>query len=481
MGGIYANSSVTILAIQGNHADSGLRGFHGISEPRNLQQVVHYLEDRTKILQFPAEGQFHDVECLNPRWSTRAWTYQENMCSPRKLIFDGDSLRWECMENVWREHIDGNVQLDTPYRGVAACRSMLQASIPEFSEFQMVLNEYNCREFSYPEDATDAFSGISHCISAAVGGELITGLPSVCFDVFLLWSPQTRVSRRQPIDSTRAGSLPSWSWVGWSGAISINIGSAAHFLKKSPSKIYRAANSHILTSLVEWKRHERPDIPGVPINPGISRQRALWLKDELSLTSEWSMHDIWESPELECDLKNLNYTPATFFKNAKHPEYEFRYPIPIAQPESKPSVINPSFISCCTRRAYMLSAERIRKFYGKAPVFSLRDEYGRWVGALEPLVRFAESADRMNMQEDELVEVVELARGCCPDTTASETGIEELDHPERRGGTDDGWYHFHWVMWIEWEEEVAYRKGIGRICSTVWETQSKEHINLMLG
>ncbi|KAH8196159.1 hypothetical protein TruAng_009665 [Truncatella angustata] len=36
MAAIYANASVTILAIQGKNADSGLRGFRGFSEPRNV-------------------------------------------------------------------------------------------------------------------------------------------------------------------------------------------------------------------------------------------------------------------------------------------------------------------------------------------------------------------------------------------------------------------------------------------------------------
>ncbi|KAK7408642.1 hypothetical protein QQX98_009206 [Neonectria punicea] len=165
MSGIYANSSVTILAIQGDHADSGLRGFSGISEPRSVQQVVHYLADGTKILQVPADGQFHDLECPNPVWSTRAWTYQENMCSRRKLIFDGDSLWWECMEGVWREHIDGTVQLDSVFGDVAACRSMLRASMLEFSEFEVVLGAYNMYQNPssiYRTSPITIYTGYSH-------------------------------------------------------------------------------------------------------------------------------------------------------------------------------------------------------------------------------------------------------------------------------------------------------------------------------
>ncbi|KAK7408643.1 hypothetical protein QQX98_009207 [Neonectria punicea] len=222
-------------------------------------------------------------------------------------------------------------------------------------------------------------------------------------------------------------------------------------------------------------------MPGIPIEPGILRHRESWLHGELNLGSEWTVHEISESPELGHDLESLNYTPVSFFKNAKHPEYEFRYPIPIPEPGSKPLVINPPFISCTTRRAYLFPEERFHKFYGKAPMFSLRDESGRWAGTLEPLVRMSASADRMEMTEDEALEAVEIARGCCPDTTAPKTGVEELGHPERPGAADDGWYHFYWVMWIEWEQGIAYRRGIGRVCTKVWEMQSKEDVDLMLG
>jgi Heterokaryon incompatibility protein (HET) len=43
MAAIYANASVTILALQGQHANHGLPGFRDFSEPRNVRQSVHVL------------------------------------------------------------------------------------------------------------------------------------------------------------------------------------------------------------------------------------------------------------------------------------------------------------------------------------------------------------------------------------------------------------------------------------------------------
>ncbi len=40
---------------------------------------------------------------------------------------------------------------------------------------------------------------------------------------------------------------------------------------------------------------------------------------------------------------------------------------------------------------------------------------------------------------------------------------------------------YHYVMWIEWEDKVAYRKGLGEVSKEAWEAQDKELIHLMLG
>jgi hypothetical protein len=41
-------------------------------------------------------------------------------------------------------------------------------------------------------------------------------------------------------------------------------------------------------------------------------------------------------------------------------------------------------------------------------------------------------------------------------------------------------YYYH-VMWIEWEGNVAYRKGLGKVSEEAWEAQDRDLINLMLG
>ena len=42
-------------------------------------------------------------------------------------------------------------------------------------------------------------------------------------------------------------------------------------------------------------------------------------------------------------------------------------------------------------------------------------------------------------------------------------------------------YKFYNVLFIEWKEGVAYRKGLGRVSKEAWERQATEWIDLTLG
>jgi hypothetical protein len=42
-------------------------------------------------------------------------------------------------------------------------------------------------------------------------------------------------------------------------------------------------------------------------------------------------------------------------------------------------------------------------------------------------------------------------------------------------------YEFYNVLWIEWEDGIAYREGLGRILKLMWEKHSSEVIDVTLG
>lgn len=40
---------------------------------------------------------------------------------------------------------------------------------------------------------------------------------------------------------------------------------------------------------------------------------------------------------------------------------------------------------------------------------------------------------------------------------------------------------FYYVLWIEWKEGIAYRKGLGRVLKEAWDREATEVIDLILG
>jgi len=55
----------------------------------------------------------------------------------------------------------------------------------------------------------------------------------------------------------------------------------------------------------------------------------------------------------------------------------------------------------------------------------------------------------------------------------------EWDVEERDRDTE--LYQFYNVLWVEWVDVVAYRKGVGRVMKEVWEGEEREEIDFVLG
>lgn len=46
---------------------------------------------------------------------------------------------------------------------------------------------------------------------------------------------------------------------------------------------------------------------------------------------------------------------------------------------------------------------------------------------------------------------------------------------------DSGVYEFYNVLWIEWTEHIAYRKGLGRVCKASWDAADTKEMDVILG
>ena len=475
MAAIYSNASVTIVAAQGEHANSGLHGFRGISDPRTCSQTVHYLKDKSIVIQHAIDGDSMEVESSNSKWKTRAWTYQERIFSRRRLVFEGDYIRWSCAAEVWREHIafnpvgySQNPRLDD---------SIFKQTIPDLSTLESLLVDFNSRNLTYPEDALRAFAGISWSLSTSFAGGFLSGLPISLLDAALLWQPREQVFRRIPKDPEKHFELPSWSWAGWSGEIEFDSASASDFIRANADRTNKARERRIVRILL-WKFHKTLQSPGEPIHPVILNSKDMFLAGRIDNLPGWSKHDAFEHPTPFYEPPDpRSSTPSFFYRHEAHPGHEFWYPFPLQQAKPTSNIIAP-FISCRSRRGWYHLSEEINKQNGYRPVFSLRDSKGAWAGTLQPHDGLNIAGD--GLQDAQLLlELVEIAQGFCRDRTSPWPGIEEVRHPERP--STGMWYEYYWVMWVKWIDGVAYRRGLGRVYKAIWEQNRGKYFNLMLG
>jgi Heterokaryon incompatibility protein (HET) len=87
MASIYAEAIVTIIAKDGHGSSHGLHGIPG-SVARNLNQDIFKLTNGREAIVHP-----WTVDKTRTPWASRGWTFQEYLFSPRKLIFEEQTIR----------------------------------------------------------------------------------------------------------------------------------------------------------------------------------------------------------------------------------------------------------------------------------------------------------------------------------------------------------------------------------------------------
>jgi hypothetical protein len=472
MSAIYANATITIVAAQGNDANYGLRGLSGCSKARRFDKPVYSVG----LARISAPAQSRVGYPNRPSsWRTRGWTLQEQLFSRRKLIFEGDVVCWDCEVAVWWEDVKS---LESPQRSPddsKRSRRLVDLIYPDVVGLVYLLANYNIRELTYPEDALNAFHGLAQALNHSYSGGFVSGLPADFFDIALLWRGTGTLSRRVSKSVEGRCSLPSWSWAGWKGSLNTWMWTeAAEWIKYS--KDTPCGSSAFATPLTHWSYKQSITDVGVLIHNVWHEFKSRYSEGQLPCPPGWARHHVSESPNND---RSRTVMPRSqwFYKFKSEPHAEFWYPLPIAQESVKPALIITPFISCITKRAWLVVSEPADTHY---PMVSLRDATGRWAGVLQPDECYVK--DENDNQQQPLrgarLEFVEIVAGVSTKfQSLSETaGI----HPEISSQIGD-LYHYYYVLWIEWENGIAYRKGIGQIWKDMWEEQDREVIDLIMG
>ncbi|KAF2123916.1 HET-domain-containing protein [Dothidotthia symphoricarpi CBS 119687] len=208
MDAIYTGAVLTICAANGD-AGSGIPGI--IRDDRKFSQTIGNYDDDVQLM----VSQSAEFYINRSTWNSRAWTFQERLCSNRCLIIVDGRVCFQCRQSAMCEDI--HMESNSSYGGANGWSLELK-DVPGrlFSEnplrqYTKSVQLYTERRLSFVYDKLPAFSAIQKLLSVNLKSDFVVALPTSYFDFALLWTPKTSLRR--------ISSYPSWSWCGWENAI----------------------------------------------------------------------------------------------------------------------------------------------------------------------------------------------------------------------------------------------------------------------
>ena len=459
MASIYSNSYLTLCAADGADAESGLLGIRQYSPPRNVQQDILAFNDSRMSSKWVKV--MHSVGSI---YDERGWTFQERVLSRRSLSFTGSGLEWRCREVSAEEQSLEVTRVPSAFVDSIILRA--DTSWPCLKKWDCLVSEYLRRSLTYEEDILRAFSGILESLSSSMLGGFFFGLPQRFFDAALLWVPKDNLTRREKKSGILKTALPSWSWAGWKGARENQINAFGLCHERSSHIINDRSRMRDIYSCVTWFKIDMDTLEKVRIPNDYARFRDDGLNGTITLPLGWSSyHDEDGGPYY------YRYDDAP-------PLNTFWYPIPTLR-GIKPASIHlcGPVLYCKTLRGSlemgMPLPQQEKDDYEIFPIYSLHTSEGTWAGVIY-VHQSPESASDQNQQ----CELVLISGGWVVEKD-EEYYLPEWKYEKRpRSGE---LYHFYHVLWVERQNNCAYRKGLGRVVQKVWDDLPKDEIELFLG
>lgn len=230
---IYSHAKVTIIAAAGKDPSYGLPGVS-----RNSFEKV-YTEPLNSNWALKTELPPLFSCFITSNWFLRAWTLQEGILSKRKLCFTDYGVLFLCNSNTtgntclecesFKDHAKKYKQLSIPMESAMngiIPNNILEAQTSEekLSIIKVFLDAYSQRELTYESDSLNALLGafnfirrrdppVYHLWGVAFTKDTFLSSSDTQNEVMISldWFPKRKVSRRPE--------FPSWSTLGWRGAI----------------------------------------------------------------------------------------------------------------------------------------------------------------------------------------------------------------------------------------------------------------------
>ena len=248
---IYSAAHATIVQHTGSDANAGLPGVR-LGSRSLIATKTHVIPKKTEahdfIMMATANYSVPGIFSASMH-STRGWTLQEVLLSARCLHFFDKQVTFVCTQEYvqdWRaplqessEPSDYSVERRTQSYGMSPYLmgqmnplSLAHTSsgynrdvritewLRNFEIYARILTDYTSRQLTYESDILYAFQGLGFAISNISGGTISFGLPTVSFDLALLWINLGSGKKRC---NMRSNSSPTWSWAAWVGQSTFNF------------------------------------------------------------------------------------------------------------------------------------------------------------------------------------------------------------------------------------------------------------------
>src|SRR5436305_6858770 len=219
---VYSSAVFTIVAAAGMDADAGLPGLSP-QTVRTFQQEVVEVGGLTIVPAVEPADLLYDYYLEKSKWSTRGWTFQERLLSPRILVVSHEQVYWECTSASWCEETVFELAdtsrfsrlIGEPTFALQNSNLNAEAHTEYVLDYGHLVLRYTQRELSRDEDALNAFSGILSALEKSIGESYHWALPISTFDQSLWWDGGADGRRLE------VSVFPTWSWLAWKGEIYI--------------------------------------------------------------------------------------------------------------------------------------------------------------------------------------------------------------------------------------------------------------------
>ncbi|RYP05908.1 hypothetical protein DL765_009680 [Monosporascus sp. GIB2] len=208
MADVYGNCFLTIAAVSSRDCQGGL--FYPNDE-RDINQVVERMMDngvRAQVRVRPAvdhSGYFNSATFpIDPApLFTRGWCFQENILSPRILLFTKWEIMWECRQTIGcncQEYTKTELFNVSHLKNRFSRMSQINNKSEITAVWRDLIDTYSLKRLTYDSDVLAALAGIAQLFPDDILGRYINGL----------WE-FTLKTHHQPFDAFLVLGLNRWA------------------------------------------------------------------------------------------------------------------------------------------------------------------------------------------------------------------------------------------------------------------------------